>query len=276
MAFQDLENSNYEGAPLTLYEFAIGNQSWCYNDSDTDIPYQSKLFYGVPISNEGITQSSDVANDTFEVTMPHNTELANLFVGMAPTGTMILTVRRRHHGDFDSPVVWSGIVKNGSRVDSVSFKIRAQAMLASLDRQGLRLAWGRNCPHALYDNRCQANPNLHSTTTTVNAKTGVDLYVNSVLSGMGAGATFAGGYIEFIHSQTSLLQRIAIESQNSGGTKLTLLGMTEGIESGQSITAFKGCERTINHCSVSFNNSIHYGGFPLLPDKSPFDGDPVF
>ena len=42
------------------------------------------------------------------------------------------------------------------------------------------------------------------------------------------------------------------------------------------VTLYPGCDHTLTTCDTAFSNSLNYGGFPAIPQKNPWAGDPVF
>jgi hypothetical protein len=56
---------------------------------------------------------------------------------------------------------------------------------------------------------------------------------------------------------------------------IAAFGDTSDLFPGMTITVYPGCQRTTAACE-SFQNRDNYGGFELMPGKSPFDGTPFF
>lgn len=270
--FDSDERSNDRGTPVYLYEFRLGIKSWRYASSDHDITVGGVTYTSAPISDEGVTQSGDASGDDLKITMPPTLEVTDLYIATPPTESVAVLLRRYHYGNTVAPVVWNGIVRNASRRSATAFEFSCRALLASLNRVGLRLAWGRNCPYALYDEQCRVNRYNYAVTTPVLTKGGDFVTVSGL--GSYANGYFSGGYIQFPLGMGGTFERIGIESQVGG--RLNLIGTTGRLAVGTSIMAFPGCARTPTVCNSKFNNLLNYGGFPHMPDKSPFDGDPIF
>ena len=268
--FDFIERSNYDGMPVTLYEFKLGGTSWRYASSETNISYGGVTYEGIPISDEGITQSGDAGNEEFTVSLPKSAAVTNLFNGTPPSEQVMLVVRRKHHSSNDAAVVWTGLVSAVKRPSAAEVSFICKAILASLNRIGLRLSWGRGCPHALYDRMCCVNRASYAVSVQVTSTTGDSVLVGGI--GAYASGYFSGGYLEFTHQ--GVTQRRGIESHAEN--RLGLLGASDGIEVGAWITIYPGCDRVTSTCISKFNNLLNYGGVPHLPTKSPFDGDPVF
>jgi uncharacterized phage protein (TIGR02218 family) len=278
MAFEDFENSNYGGTPVVLYQFSRGAQNWFYTDADQDIVRYINRFVAYPISNAGITQSGEPSQDDVTVTMPWDSPVVALFRGIPPALPVYLRIYRRHATDIDddedtgTPLVWMGTVGQVRRTKPGTAEITCNTLVKSFERNGVRLGWTRTCPYALYDPAtCKADKSLHATLAEITSVTGVAV-VAAVFATLPAG-TLSGGFIEWLIAPDTY-ERRTIEIH--AGDTLTLLGSTDGLEVGSRVTAFAGCDRTVQTCNDKFNNLGNNGSAPTLPGRSPFDGNPVF
>ena len=283
MSYDQLECSNYDGIPTNLYEFSLGYNYWRYASGENDVAIDGLEMIGgvlttkkvtytaTPISDSGIVQSGDTTNDDFTVTMPFNSAVRTLFIGTPPSSTVYLTMRRCNRGDEEAPIVWVGEVRS-TKVESLAeMKVVCRALTATLNRPGLRLSWGRGCPHALYDRNCRVNKASYAIAIQIQGLTGAAI-VSSAL-GVLPSNHLSGGFFEF-ERLPGVLDRRAIESHSGSG--LIVLGTTYGLSVGDWITVYPGCNRTASTCNTKFNNLANYGGFPHMPSKTPFGFDPIF
>lgn len=269
MTYDTREVSNYDGAPIALYEFIIGGIYWRYTSARRDITVAGATWESMAISDEGITASGDSADDEFKITMP-SSPFTDMFIGTPPSSAIYVNVRRVHHDDNDAPIVWAGTLKSVKRNNAISFEIICRTITSSLNRLGLRLNFSRNCPHSLYDLNCMVNKAAYALNATVMSVTGNSFIHNGPVPGIAN--YYSGGFIEF--TVNGLVERRPIESQV--GSTITLLTTTDDMVTGMTVTMYPGCDRTTSTCNSKFNNLSNYGGFPNLPTKSPFDFDPVF
>jgi uncharacterized phage protein (TIGR02218 family) len=273
MSFTDFELSNYDSIPLTFYEFRLGDTIWRYTNCPADITIGVNTYTAIAISDDGLKQTGEVDSDELKITLPSDATFNTMFIGTPPSEEILVTIKRRNFGSTDLVVVWVGTVKSNKRLPArTTREISCKMLIASLNRPGLRLSWGRNCPHALYDQSCRVDPDDYATVVTVSNvignqifSTGIDALADHYLT---------GGYLEFVRAGIDAVERRAIDSHV--GNKITVLGLADGILIGDSITVYPGCNRTIAECDAKFDNVPNYGGFPHLPGKSPFDGGPVF
>lgn len=171
----------------------------------------------------------------------------------------------------DARVEWVGTVSGITQPDEIQVKVTCATLAASFRRSGLRLAWTRGCPHALYDSECRADPNAFKTVATVESITG-DRIISADFAVLGDDY-FNGGYVEWVLASGAIERRFI---KFNVGNDIVILGTTIGLSVSDTVTAFAGCQHTRTDCNDKFNNMSNYGGFAHTPGKSPFSGDPVF
>ncbi|MBL4838370.1 MAG: DUF2163 domain-containing protein [Kordiimonadaceae bacterium] len=260
------------GKPVRLYLFERGASTrWAYNSSDRDITYQGIDYLGRAISDDGIRQSGQSSADALEVTGPATLDVAQLYRGAPPSDEISLTIRDLHYGEADALVRWSGSIGDVNFPAQDRCQIRCESLAASMAREGLRLSWERNCPHALGDRLCRVDMELYAVAGTVITLDGISVSATA-WAGYPDG-WFDGGWVQWPVGGGEFDRR-GIETQVGG--LLTLLGGSDGIALADALTAYPGCLRTIAICQSKFANEDNYGGVPGLPGRSPFDGDPVF
>lgn len=276
MSFNDKEISNQEGRIIGLYKFQWGNTIWRYTSADRDITYNEngtdRVYTAVTIFDNGMTQGGDQAND-FTVTAQSDLPLVGLFRSTPPSGSIYLTCRHKHFDEADAPVFWIGTVGNVKGTDDATAEIIGRTLTSSFKRSGLRLSWQKNCPHILYDRSCRVNPEAFGVAGVVTAKTGNTITVSG--GAVAAYAQFPGGFVKWQVNVDGTSERRGIESANIGGI-FTLYGRTDRLDIGTAVTLYPGCNHATSDCFGRFNNLSNYGGFEFLPNKSPFDGTPVF
>lgn len=271
MAYNTIEISNEGGKPVALYRFQYGASEWLYTTNDEDLILGDDVYTATVIADEGVTQGGSDQND-LQITIAANTPVPALFRAGQPTGKIWLTVRRYHLGDAitETPLLWIGTIVNCVQIDDATEQLSGRSIAGTYDRNGLRLAWGRQCPHPLYGIGCNldkaefAYPYVIATLTN-SGFTVVD-YLDPVEG------SFSGGFLEWNRLDGSVDRR-AIESQV--GNDFRIMGSTYGLEVGSEVTIYPGCARDTATCKL-FGNLKNYGGFPHMPGKSPFDGSPVF
>lgn len=286
MAFPVLEESTFSGSPIQFYDFQREDFHWRYNTSDRDITYNSNLYKAVPISDEGITLSGEAAATDFNVTLPVTAEFYASFrlSGTVPSDTIYLRVRRGHAADItgidgatpvisDTRLVWIGTVNGVTQLDDIRAKVTCAMLSTSFRRGGLRYGYQRNCPHVLYAaNTCKVDRESFKLIGILTSVVGTTLKAVNFAAAPEDG-WLKGGFIEYPLDSGFTERRMIL--RHTGDT-IHILGFPLDLVVGSVVTAFAGCDRTVNTCLNKFNNLDNMGGFPHSPGRSPYDGKPVF
>jgi uncharacterized phage protein (TIGR02218 family) len=279
--FDTIEQSNYLGTPILLYDFMRTSGGvdyhWRYNSSDSDILYATNVYTATAISDDGVKQDTELANSQLNIVMPIEDDFPQMFrgAGGTPSDTVIVTIRRIHMitDPLEAKVFWVGTVTGITQADEVKATLSCDMLLASFKRGGLRLSYTRGCPHALYDPQCTMNPADFIVTRDIVSITGNTIEVTDLSAGGFDSGYFDGGYLEWTLA-SGLVERRGIKTQVNN--TITIQGAAFGMLVGDSLNMYPGCRRTRNVCNDKFSNILNYGGFADMPGKSPFSGDPVF
>ncbi|EGG78659.1 hypothetical protein SXCC_00640 [Gluconacetobacter sp. SXCC-1] len=283
MSFDFLERSNHKSQIVSLYEFSVGvqqsdgsllfgQQAWRYTSQDSDVTLDNVVYSSAPVDDNGASITSESQTDQFSITLPSSTELAQIFRADPPSAMMRVTVRRRNVGDPDAPIYWVGVVSSADHSDDLTTTLACTDLTATLSRNANRCYWSRSCTRALYDNLCKVDKTQYKVDVAIDAIDGTT--ITSAAIGTYEAGYFAGGFIEW-ERWPGVYDRRGIEEHN--GTSLSLIGSTDQLQVGMTIQAYPGCDRTTGTTGCGrFNNMSNYGGYPFMPGKSPFDGNPVF
>jgi uncharacterized phage protein (TIGR02218 family) len=268
MSFSAVEISNYAGRPALLFEFVRGPVSYRYTAADRDITVGDDTYTAKPLSCGEMRFTGEAQTDELTISAPASLQFFEDFTA-APPSNRVQAIVRRYHVGYDPVVRWSGVVnrviRSGRKVNIV-----CDSLLAGMRQNGIRVPWQRGCPHALYGPDCRASKAGNAYTGDVTALDGVTIVVDAF--GGAADGSLRGGWVEWTTDEGFPAWRAINEHS---GTAVALLGGSRGIETGTTVTAYRGCPHTPEGCQ-SFGNDANYGGFRHLPSKSPFDGNPVF
>lgn len=282
MAFQDIENSLQFGRPISFYEFSMGEVVWRYTTAESAVTANSQVWQPAAIADDGVRQTGEVNNDGVSITAPHWIGPSQLFMSAAPSRDIRVRILDKHEQSPDMVVRYSGVISQVSFPIPGSCKIDCNTLQATMEREGLRLAWQRACPYALYDPlTCKVNKALWEVSFFVTSV--VDMSVNLIVTGgpvqvaSRASGYFDNGFVEWTHPLRGV-ELISVDSHQyvSGDTHvINLLSDPGELFPGATGKIYRGCSFTPVSCQ-SFNNYDNYGGFPNLPSKTPFDGTPTF
>ena len=282
MTVENRDLSNYDGAPITLYEFSRRSVPtiskvevvtfWRYTSADRDFVLGDDTYTAAAISDDGVRQSGEATADQLTISMPYTAKIPQMFVGSPPSDPIYCIIRHAHAGETDAFIAWAGIVGGVSRPDdNISASILCNTVGATMDRSGLRLSWSRNCPHSLYDIECKADPTVFNVTGTISGLNGAVVVCAAI--GTRSPPTFNGGFMEWIDEDGHAERRGIVEH---AGSTVRVLGTTDKMSIGLSIWIFFGCDKLRQTCHDKFNNLPNHGGHAYMPDANPFSGSAIF
>lgn len=272
MPHETFEHSIQDGRPVWLFEFGLGSQRWRYATGDRNRTWQGNIWQHRQISFDRMRESDTPRSDTLTVAAPADLPLVRLFQAIPPTEEISLDIRSLHvdDGTETARLQWGGSIVDVKHGKPGQCEIACQSIEASTERAGLRICYERGCPYALFDLFCGVNREDYRVPATIIGITGDSIEAAAV--GEFGATWFTGGFIEW--PANGIIQRRFVEAHS--GTSLRLQAGTHGLAEGMAIDAFPGCARTAEVCADKFDNILSYGGFWMLPGKSPFDGHPVF
>lgn len=270
MTFDAREISADAGRPIELFEFARDYQTWRYTSADREVTADSITYLPRAISRSAIDVSAEKARAGITITAPRDLEVADLYRVVPPSMAITLAVRQVHEGDGEVVTLWTG------RISTVEFlgpaaQITCEPSFTALRRIGLRRMYQRQCPHVLYGSACGVNRTSYRADGLVESISGAT--VNVAAAALQVAGFYAGGYIEW-EIASGIFERRFITDHS--GAALTLSSSPFGLAGGTAVRLYPGCDHLLATCNAKFNNAANYGGFPFIPLKNPFGGEPIF
>lgn len=273
MAFDFLEASLEDGRPIYLYRFTLNSKVWRYTSADADLVAGGAEWKAVPIKDDGVKLTGESVTDALSITTVSSMEPAQIYAHFPPSQAMNVAILRTHDEDFDDiKVVYIGEVTQANIPSPGTVVFTCETLASTMKREGLRLAWQRDCPYALYDPlTCKVNKAAFGVAAVATLAENGHLKATALAAY--PAPYFAGGYVEWTDPDRGV-ERCTIEAQGADGL-IRLFGSGDGTSVGMAFTAYPGCAHTTTACK-GFSNLLNYGGIPDLAGESPFDGNPVF
>lgn len=260
MTFDAKEKSVYDGAPVEIYRFVCGGSVWTWTSGDTTQVYQGATYEPETIERGEIDQNGEDEQGQLELTVARTNPVADLFIADLPVRPVMLEAFRLHRGDAEVVRFFSGEVASaefqGSRVKLVCLPA-SQAFRRRIPGNTFQT----QCNWAHYSPACGVNKDLHRVTGTVTAIAGVTIQAAAFATQ--PNGYFTAGWVETAAGETHWVTAHA-------GAVLTLMTPFRELQIGDTVHAFRGCDRTITACKA-FNNLARYAGFPFVPTRNPFD-----
>ncbi len=269
MTFEAYEQSVQLGAPVELYEFAVGLDTYRYTSADHNVEYLGRTFTARPMQRGAVEVSMEKARNNMTIKAPRDLPLADLYRVQPPSEVVTLSIFRYHEIDPDAErvVIWMGRVLNVKWEQTSTVSIHCEPVTGSLSRPGLRRLFQRQCPHVLYGTKCGVSKATYLTETALTAVSNTTL--TSPAFDALADNYLSGGMIEF-DLPSGNVERRFITSHIGANIVISLPSSDIGV--GVTVRAYPGCDHTISTCHSKFNNHSNFGGFPYIPQKNPMEG----
>lgn len=271
MTYEAQEVSREEGAPIVLYEFRYGQRSsdiFRYTDFDDPVEHDGETYDTVTISLEPIKSSGGLDNTDITISITPRATLAEYLQTRSPTQEVSVRIFERHLDDPDAEVrpLWIGRVIASNRGDLYT-EILCESAITSMRRVGLKRAYQRSCPLALYGKECRAERRVRATIQTP-AIGGNFLSTGTGWNGDTPFEKFQGGYVTWVDADTEARHVRAILELRSNGL-MRLDGTTEGVTDATLISIYAGCNHLLEDCVTLHSNVNNFGGQWQIPDENP-------
>lgn len=271
----DRSQSWEDGDPIFFYDFVRGTTHWRYNSSDRDRERNGDglVWTKCNISHGELQRGIERNKMTLDITAPIDTPVVDNWRPYAPSDTIGLTIYESHDGEMDSIVCWIGrIIAAPLTASEVVFTGEPTATTAA--RSGLAQCWQRGCPHVLYKQGhglCNADKESKKVEGIIDTQVGNVITV-SEFSVYATGSKLEGGYVEWTTAEGWIDRRTIVKQV---GAAVTLF-YGANIPPATLMTAYAGCRHDAADCNDFHDNMPNYGGDLYSPERSPFNGNPVF
>jgi hypothetical protein len=272
--FAELEGGRYS-RPIDLYRFDYGTEIFRFTNNAEDYVFGGTTYTALEISRSAPSQNPrERRNTKLQVKALASQRPFSDYIGIQPAVTLNCTITRIQLDEvataspFSSPqpppAPATGFVLFEGYVTSIAFKGRTcdidmNPFNEQFSREIPRYKYQSLCNHVLYDSFCTIDKNSFKQSGLVNGEDGNDISVNGF-----SGSAFTGGYVQ---NEAGNDYRMIIEQV---GDTFTLLLPFRSIL-GETVTAFQGCDHSVQTCKTKFNNVANFGGFPLVPGTNPFN-----
>lgn len=263
MAFDDKERSAWRGRPEEFYQFHIvGGETYRYTPMRLPLTYQGFEYTPKVMERGDFTFKKDFSgDDSLEIGVQADLEILSNFKIIVPRRSMLITVFRRHRGDSDLDVypVFFGRVR-GCSWEGAKAVLSCDSMYAMTKRGGLNVWYQVQCNHFVYDAGCTLQKTDWRVTGTLQAINGTN--ISSGAFGTKPNGYFKYGFIEVGNAAYFVIDHV--------GDTVTLMHVMEGVALGSMVSAYAGCDRTLDTCWDKFGNGLNHLGFTWSPADNVF------
>ncbi|WP_025094319.1 DUF2163 domain-containing protein [Acinetobacter soli] len=154
---------------------------------------------------------------------------------------------------FDGLIVEPDFTRN-----QLQFSVKSDLDVLSV--QMPRDLYQPSCKNTLFDMRCGLIREEHAVFATVEDDSTLSRIVCTIAKPQGY---FTQGVVEFTAGLNAGIKRTIRLHEN--GSLLLTLPLTQMPEVGESIKVYPGCDKTMDTCSIRFNNLERFRGEPFVP-----------
>ncbi|MDE1988903.1 MAG: DUF2163 domain-containing protein [Betaproteobacteria bacterium] len=272
-----------------LYQFTLPSGSIFYwTDAQQNITYNGNTYLAAYLDSQpgferGSTKTSiGLQSDDLEIDILYDTNTR--INGMTPAAFALA-------GGFDHAQVivskalapnWSNPVVNGVvslftgivgeiQADSGKVKLTVNSTLRLLNTAFPRNYFLPQCNHALFDSGCTLLASNFAVAGTVSGSSNTLTYFGSNTTK--AANYFALGYVVWLTGANAGLKSFVKSTDGSGNFTLAYpLGAIPS--SGDTFTAYPGCDKTLSTCLTTFNNLQHNRSFAFVPTPETLEAGP--
>lgn len=158
--------------------------------------------------------------------------------------------------------LWTGVVGE-VKPDRTKVEIEVQSMMRVLQGSFPRNYFQPTCNHTLFDAGCTLSKAAFAVAGIVAAGSWTTAQFGSNLTQ--ANDYFDLGWVAWTSGQNDGLVRTVKTYTQSGGNILLIDPLPYVPQSGDTFTAYPGCDKTQTTCTNKFNNLAHFRGFPYMP-----------
>jgi uncharacterized phage protein (TIGR02218 family) len=269
MTFAAKETSGYEGAPLEFYKFTSGATIWRYTSGDVSAtipdPSAPNLYTPEPIARDPADFSGEDTAGNVRITVGLANPVAQLFIAYTPPAPVTLTIFRKHRTDAEVIVEWVGEIVSAS-FEGAEARLTCAPVSGRLLRRVPCLLYQPQCNWPLYSASCGIDKDSWKDAALLSDVTGST--ITSTTFDARADGWYVNGWVE----RTNGERRFVV---NHVGAVLTLMSPFIGLEAGETVTAYAGCQRTEAECISKFDNLAKFMGWSRIPTRNPYSGGSI-
>lgn len=265
MTYTEQQEGQFSGEPTIFVRFFGGPRSWLYTNQAEDELIGAEEFLAEEISIDRIEQNLAEAENGLEIQLPSDSLVADEFKAYMPADPIQVVVYSRHRTDADQQLlpIFVGEVASCAFGDDGMATLLCHSTMAQANRTVPWCVYSSTCNHALYSTGCGVLPDEYRTEATVTAVVSPTVLTVNALS-LFPDDWFRAGFV--VRLSTNERRWISAHT----GTSITLTAQFPGLQVGEPLYVFAGCDGLESTCRDKFNNLPRFWGFPDSPERNPF------
>jgi uncharacterized phage protein (TIGR02218 family) len=248
--------------PVELYHFwRVGGTHWRYTDGDVAVVYDSDTYTPATINRGGAKYDAELDVSKLTISASHVTTPIVEYLASNPVEVIWITVMKLHRdmSPLEVSVVFIGQIKSvtfkGSeaRITCVGFEHYLRQPVPTFRYQII-------CNNTLYDDFCTMDKDDWDVSAVVTVS-GDGLTLTSATFGTKTDDWFKRGHITWGDYHRMIIGHT--------GNDISLRYPIVGLETGQTVIAYAGCNKLMATCNGKFNNLLNIFATPYIPVENP-------
>lgn len=261
MSFLTDETSADNGRPIELFRFVGSLDTYTYTSGNRAVTYNTEVYRPIPVTRSAIKLGDVTEKNELKVTMPLTAKLVVDYGFDIPPPELTLQIFRLH-GETGEVQPWF----NGTVVSITMEGTTASVMIPSIFSAYMasefpNVVYQSQCNHPLYSPRCGVNREDFKVEGVI------DSIIDETKIRVTAAADKPDDWLKAGEIITASERRLIVEHK---GSELTLNYPFRAMAVGLEVTAYAGCDHSIETCHAKFNNLPNFLGFPYTPSLNPF------
>jgi len=255
--------------PVEIYHIweesdSVIQNHYRYTSGDADITFSGNAYSRAAIERDAVGYDSKLEISTLNVrAIPLALPVVE-FLARNPLGIFWIEVMKlfRDQDPYEANILFLGQIKNIS-FQGLEASIECTGFEQYLNRRVPIYRYQTSCNHQLYSTKCGIDKTLWSVNATLTDLRDDGKQLTSLAFSTEDDDYFKYGYIEF-----GSYARMVTSHE---GSVIKIRYNIPGLANGDTVTAYAGCDLTIDTCYSKFNNVNNFFGFPYIPVDKPED-----
>lgn len=263
MTYIDDEKRTAESQPVELFYFKrlISGQKWTYCSAEESITHNASTYVPAAIGRKEIANTKEIAKSGLNIDIDIDTEFMQMMFSEPLFDEVEVTVYRQQFDTGAWGEIFTGYLTSHT-VNGYTAELRVDSRILALTRLMNPRLYSSMCPYSLYGERCGVSKLSYVDTGTVSDLNGN--VVSATIFGSKVDDWYVGGYIKI-----GFRYRM-VTAHDQSLSQVTVHPPFYGVEVGDTLQAFAGCDHTLGVCHSKFDNALNCGAFAFIPSISPF------
>ena len=256
----------YEGEEGTihpfeeLYDLEWAGKLYLYTSYCKDIEWQQRYYQALPVKRGRLERNLNLfADQALEVTIRPTDELRRYLASLT-LQKLSLILRRLDLVSGECKVIFKGVAK-GLSLNRDYLTVSFAPLGSVFSYRIPRFVFQPLCNNTLFDSHCGLSRDSWRVWATLSEVSEDGCILKSPDFATKPDGWFVGGYVRW-NFQYRLI------TEHSSDT-VRIQSAFEGLQAGQKVEAFPGCDGSPATCKNKFNNLNNFSGFPYIPTSNP-------